>query len=80
MHLATPVLGALVKRNDAQTTSTQGGKNVNRLEFVFKAVNAIASKKHDAVTEYMLAQAVLHEIETVKRERYAKAASAGSCR
>ena len=52
---------------------------MNRLEFIFNAVNAIATKKHDAVTEYMLAQAVLQEIDTAKRER-AKAASAGSRR
>lgn len=50
---------------------------MNRLEFIFNAVNAIATNKHDVVTEYMLAQAVLHEIDTAKRER-AKAASAGS--
>jgi hypothetical protein len=50
---------------------------MNRLEFILKAVNAIASKKHDAATEYMLAQAVLQEIDTAKVERRAKAASAG---
>jgi hypothetical protein len=53
---------------------------MNRLEFIFKAVNAIASKKHDRITEYMLAQAVLQEIDTMKLERCGKAASAGNCR
>jgi len=53
---------------------------MNRLEFIFKAVNAIASKKHDATTEYMLAQAVLQEIDAAKHDRRAKAASAGSRR
>jgi hypothetical protein len=65
--------------DDSEATSTPGGNNMNRLEFIFNAVNAIATKKHDAVTEYMLAQAVLQEIDTAKHER-AKAASAGSCR
>lgn len=60
--------------------STQGGNNVNQLEFIFKAVNAIASKKHDALTEYMLAQAILLEIDTVRGGRHGKAASVGSCR
>lgn len=53
---------------------------MNQLEFIFKAVNAIASKKHDALTEYMLAQAILLEIDTVRGERHGKAASVGSCR
>lgn len=41
---------------------------MNRLEFIFRTVNAIASKKHDVITEFMLAQAVLHEIDTAKHE------------
>lgn len=53
---------------------------MNRLDFIFKAVNAIASNKHDAITEYMLAQAVLQEIDTAKHERRVKAASVGNCR
>lgn len=69
-----------LRSGDWQMKSTQGGNNVNRLEFIFQAVNAIASKRHDAVTEYMLAQAILHEIDTVKGERRTKAVSAGSCR
>ena len=53
---------------------------MNRLEFIFSAVNAIASKKHDATTEYMLVQAVLQEIDTLKRKPRAEGASAGSRR
>lgn len=51
---------------------------MNRLEFIFTAVNAIASKKHDAVTEYMFAQAVLNEIDIAKREPRSKAVAAAS--
>ncbi len=53
---------------------------MNRLEFIFEAVNAIASKKHDETTEYMLAQAVLREIDAAKHNRRANAASAQSRR
>jgi hypothetical protein len=45
-----------------------------------KTVNAIASKKHDAITEYMLAQAVLSEMDLAKNERRAKSTSAGGVR
>ena len=58
----------------------QGGRDVNRVEFIFKTVNGIASKKHDSITEYMLLQAVLSEIDVVKGERRTKSASAGSGR
>jgi hypothetical protein len=51
-----------------------------RLEFIFKTVNAIARKKYEAITEYMLAQAVLSEIDLAKNERRAKSTSAGGVR
>jgi len=53
---------------------------VNGLKFIFKTVNEIASKKHDAIAEYMLARAVLNEINVTKRERRAKSTSAGGVR
>jgi hypothetical protein len=42
---------------------------MSRSEFIFSAVNAIASKRHEPTTEYLLAQAVQHEIERVRGER-----------
>lgn len=42
---------------------------MNRLEFIFSGVNAIASKRHEPVTEYLLAEAVQHEIECARGER-----------
>ena len=53
---------------------------MNGLEFIFKTVNEVASKKHDAITESMLARAVLNEIDVTKRERRAKSTSAGGVR
>jgi hypothetical protein len=49
-------------------TWNQGARDVNRLEFIFKTVNAIASKKYDATIEHMLARAVLSEIDVAKRK------------
>jgi hypothetical protein len=51
---------------------------MNRLEFIFAALNAIASKKQSPMIECLLAQAVLREIHIVKRELRMKAAAAGS--
>ena len=42
---------------------------MNRLQFIFSAVNAIASKRHEPITEYLLAQAVQREIERTRGER-----------
>jgi hypothetical protein len=50
---------------------------MNRLEFIFAALNAIASKKRPTI-ECLLAHAVLREIEIVKRELRTKTAAAGS--
>lgn len=50
---------------------------MNRLEFIFSAVNAIASKRHEPITEYLLAEAVRREIEAAKQELVAKMAAAG---
>ena len=44
---------------------------MNRLEFIFSAVNAIASKRHESITEYLLVEAVQREIEGARRERCA---------
>jgi hypothetical protein len=51
---------------------------MNRLEFIFAALNAIASKKQSSMIECLLAHAVLREIEIVKREFRTKTAAAGS--
>jgi hypothetical protein len=54
---------------DVERTPTPGGRDVHRLESIFKTVNAIASKKYDTTIEHMLAQAVLSEIDVAKHER-----------
>ena len=54
---------------DVERTLIPGGRDVHRLEPIFKTVNAIASKKYDATIEHLLAQAVLSEIDVAKRER-----------
>ena len=53
---------------------------MNRLQFVFSAVNAIASQRHEPITEYLLAEAVRREIEAAKQELVAKKAAAGGPR
>ena len=53
---------------------------MNRLEFIFSAINAIASKRHEPVTESLLAEAVRREIESAKQEPRAKAAAAARAR
>jgi hypothetical protein len=53
---------------------------MNRLEFIFSAVNAIASNRHEPVTEYLFAEAVRREIESAKQELRANAAAAGASR
>jgi len=50
---------------------------MNRLEFIFSAVNAIACKRHEPTTEYLLAEAVRHEIDSAKQEPLARIAAAG---
>jgi hypothetical protein len=42
---------------------------MSRLEFIFTAVNAIASKKEGEAIEYLLVEAAQHEIENAKQER-----------
>ena len=51
---------------------------MNRLEFIFSAVNTIASRKQSPMIECLLAQTVLLEIEATKQELCMKAAVAGS--
>jgi len=53
----------------------EGGKEVSRLEFIFRAVNAIASRKEDEGIEYLLVEAVQREIENAKQERCATPAA-----
>ena len=53
----------------------KGGKDMSRLEFIFSAVNAIASKKQGEAIEYLLVEAVYHEIENAKQERCATPAA-----
>jgi hypothetical protein len=56
---------------NVERTLTPGGRDVHRLESIFKTVNEIASKKYDATIEHMLTQAVLSEIDVAKHERAA---------
>jgi hypothetical protein len=42
---------------------------MNRLEFIFSAINAIASNKEGAAIEYLLAEAVQQEIKIERQER-----------
>jgi hypothetical protein len=51
---------------------------MNRLEFIFSAMNTIASRKQSPMIECLLAQAVFREIETLKREFRMKAAAVAS--
>ena len=51
---------------------------MNRLEFIFAALNAIATRKQSPMIECLLAHAALREIEIVKRELRTKTAAAGS--
>lgn len=67
LRLAACVLIQSIGRREM--TRNQGATDVNRLEFIFKTVNAIASKKYDAITDYMLARAVLNEIDVTKRAK-----------
>jgi hypothetical protein len=53
---------------------------MNRLQFIFSAVNAIASQRHEPITEYLLAEAVRREIEAAKQEPLARIAAAGVSR
>jgi len=41
---------------------------MKRLEFIFRAVNALASKRHEPITERFLAEAIRHEIEMARQE------------
>jgi hypothetical protein len=52
---------------------------MNRLEFIFNAVNAIASKRLEASAEYLLVEAVRAEVSSANRESRVKAATAGKC-
>jgi len=57
---------------------------MNRLEFIFSAVNsavnAIACKRHEPITEYLLSEAVRHEIESAKQETLTRIAAAGGAK
>jgi len=41
---------------------------MKRLEFIFRAVNALASKRHEPITERFLAEAIRLEIEMARQE------------
>ena len=41
---------------------------MNRLEFIFRAANALASKRHEPITERFLAEAIRLEIERARQE------------
>ena len=53
---------------------------MTRLEFIFRAVNALAGKREEPVTQYLLTEAIRREIESAKRELPMNSASAGEKR
>lgn len=53
---------------------------MTRLEFIFRAVNALAGKRHEPVTEYLLTEAIQREIEIAKQEPRTSSASGGETR
>ena len=53
---------------------------MNRLEFIFSAVNAIASKRHEPITDDLFAEAVQREIESAKQESLRRIAAAGGAK
>lgn len=56
------------------------GQKMTRLEFIFRAVNALAGKRHEPVTEYLLTEAIQREIEIAKQEPRTSSASGGETR
>jgi hypothetical protein len=47
---------------------------MKRLEFIFRAVNALASKRHEPITERFLAEAIRLEVEIARREIHVQSA------
>ena len=48
---------------------------MSRLEFIFRAVNALAGKQHEPITEHFLAEAIRLEVEIAKQEARAPSAA-----
>lgn len=53
---------------------------MTRLEFIFRAVNALSGKREEPVTQYLLTEAIRREIESAKREVPMNSASGGETR
>ena len=53
---------------------------MTRLEFIFRAVNALAGKRHEPVTEYLLTETIQREIDIIKREPRMNSVSGGATR
>lgn len=53
---------------------------MTRLEFIFRAVNALAGKRDEPVTEYLLTEAIRREIEIAKQELRVNSAFSGGIR
>ena len=53
---------------------------MTRLEFIFRAVNELAGKRHEPVTEYLLTEAIRREIEIAMQELRVNSASDGGMR
>ena len=48
---------------------------MKRLEFIFRAVNALASKRHEPITEHFLAEAIRLEVEIARHEIHVQSAA-----
>ena len=53
---------------------------MNRLEFIFRAVNALAGKRHEPITERFLAEAIRREVEMARQELRVQSAAGGEGR
>lgn len=53
---------------------------MTRLEFIFRAVNALSGKREEPITQYLLTEAIRREIESARRELPTNSASAGETR
>jgi hypothetical protein len=63
LSLAAKVLEEMCRRFQARNTALQGGTmKPNSIEFIYQAMNAIASGKHDPETERCLSDAIAEEL------------------
>ena len=53
---------------------------MSRLEFIFRAVNALAGKRHEPITERFLAEAIRLEVEMARQEMRVQSSARGEGR